>query len=102
MYMKYDLAKELMDAGFPQGGNGTWKYQPDAIVARHADRAYAPTIEELMEAFGVRMYSLVKKQHGFVAFSTSDAEDVMDMQRGDTPDEALARLWLALNKYDGN
>jgi hypothetical protein len=44
--MKYELAKELEQAGFLQGGKGTWMYRTDAIVARSASRVYAPTLEE--------------------------------------------------------
>jgi hypothetical protein len=99
MTMDYKLAKELKDAGFPQGGNGTWVYPLTALMIRSSDRVYAPTLEELIEALGDRMYSLVRHKNGFFkAFSTDDAENMMDVSQGDNPTEAVARLWLALYK----
>ena len=50
--MIYELAKELSDAGFPQGVKGTWVYPTDALVFRSADRVYVPTLAELLEACG--------------------------------------------------
>jgi hypothetical protein len=50
--MNYELAKELKDAGFPQEGNGARIAPPDKIVVRRDDFAYAPTLEELIEACG--------------------------------------------------
>jgi hypothetical protein len=48
--MIYELAKQLKDAGFAQGGKGAWIVSPDNLVSRHEDRVYVPTLEELIEA----------------------------------------------------
>ena len=48
--MDYLLANELKNAGFPQGGRGRWIVDPNRIVVRSEDRAYVPTLEELIEA----------------------------------------------------
>ena len=50
--MDYSLANELKNAGFPQGGRGRWIVDPNRIVVRFEDRAYVPTLEELIEACG--------------------------------------------------
>jgi hypothetical protein len=92
--MEYDLAKELMDAGFTQGGNGSWAHPKDAIVIRSGDRVYVPTLEELIEACREGFYTLEKKDSRFEAHSNI----YNDYWSGLTPAEAVARLWLALNK----
>jgi hypothetical protein len=94
--MKYELAKALMDAGFPQGGNGTWKSSPDAVVVRQADRVYAPTLEELIEACAGTFLSLEGPREGHRYFRASSGNG--KMLHGTTPTEAVARLWLALNR----
>jgi len=54
--VRYELAKQLDEAGFPQGGKGDWLSDPDALIAR--DRVYAPTLEELIEACGAQFEEL--------------------------------------------
>ena len=61
--MNYDLAKQLRDAGFPQGGNGKWIGPPDKIVWRSGDRAYAPTLEELIAACGTEFRDFELLEH---------------------------------------
>jgi hypothetical protein len=48
----YELAKSLMDAGFPQIGKGSSIGSPDKLVWRISDRVYVPTLEELIDACG--------------------------------------------------
>ncbi len=80
--MNYELAKELKDAGL------VWD----------SDNADYPTLSELIEACGIYFGALERAvsekeitwlcgglNHAFIA-------------KGDTPEEAVARLWLAL--YD--
>src|SRR4051794_2773038 len=50
--ISYELAYELKEAGFFQGGKGTWTFPRDKLVTRQSDRVYAPTLEELIEACG--------------------------------------------------
>jgi hypothetical protein len=97
MIMEHDLAKELEDAGFPQGGKGTWVYPMDALRTRPSDRIYAPTLEELIEACGREFYSVVKNGELWRAFSTIDELNTVAGRTGQTPTIAVARLWLALN-----
>jgi hypothetical protein len=92
----YKLANELREAGFPQGGNGRWLVDPEQIVAR--DRAYVPTLEELIEAcyHNGRNFNLsYNVSRGWRAKSFYDKELAAN---GATPTESVARLWLALYK----
>ncbi len=82
------------------------------------DRFYYPTLSELIEACGVYFYSLTNTHHtnprtddafpDWVAESSiarqpspfSKEKDMNLGRLGDTPEEAVANLWLALNKKD--
>jgi hypothetical protein len=100
MSIDYMLANELKDAGFPQGGKGRWLVDPRQIVARGGDRAYVPTLEELIEACGENfawLHQSVKSKKWAAQDFIYDDEGPHSGQ-GSTPTEAAARLWLALNK----
>jgi len=116
--ISYELAKELKDAGFPykqdgvpvpgwippgsagspggQGGAGLppafgagWQRDHDGGLLK------LPTLSELIEACGPDFFQLT------LGSGTWWAEaDVIGTDRvmGETPEEAVARLWLALNK----
>lgn len=90
--MLYELAKRLCDAGFPQGGSGTWSMPPDKIVSRREDRVYVPSLEELIEAVGPNFHYVLKNSHEWTAFGIN-----WEVGRGKSPTDAVARLWLALN-----
>lgn len=92
--MNYETAKRLKDAGFQNRVDINRVYIEDIPV---------PTLEELIEACGDRFYGLVRTPEGF---------DVVGYPRGTpskhgmypvtfsakTPSEAVANLWLAINK----
>jgi hypothetical protein len=91
--MDYELAAKLRDAGFPQGGKGSWIGPPDKIVWRAGDRVYVPSLQELIEACAEQFYRLDRTPLGtFCAFDVRMTYD----GAGDTAAEAVARLWLAL------
>jgi hypothetical protein len=97
--MNYDLVNELRDAGFPQGGKGSWTYPTDNLITRSRDRVYVPTLSELIEACGEEFGKLeftkgMAQAWSAVSFNRQISNTVM---LGDTPKEAVARLWLALN-----
>ena len=104
MGIDYTLANELKFAEFPQGGNGRWLVDPRQIVARGGDRAYVPTLEELIEACGENFawlhHSVKSKKWAAQDFICVEGEGPHGGQ-GSTPIEAVARLWLALNKKIG-
>ncbi len=105
--MDYKLAKELKDAGFPQNEKGDWFYG----VKLGVRAAYKPTLSELIEACGDGFKNLYRctsnpftgapqvywscdlDHKGTVATSGTDGKFGFE-----TPEEAVARLWLALNK----
>lgn len=95
--MNYELAKQLKDAGFPQGGDGKWIVSPDKIVARREDRVYVATLSELIKACGERLNRIEQPDHGPL-FWEATGDKGKTLQQGSSPEEAVARLWLALQK----
>ncbi len=91
--MDYELAKSLMDAGFPQTGKGSLIGSLNKLVWRSSDRVYVPTLEELIEACGENFCSLEKRHDGWLAYATCNQSCFAE-----TPAEAVARLWLTLQK----
>lgn len=85
--MNYELAKELKEAGFPQ-------MDIDENLSGEP-RPYRPTLSELIEACGEEFYKLTKQVEGWYAMSMSALKEIGPCP---TPEEAVARLWLALNK----
>lgn len=106
--MNYELAKELKDAGFPQGHSGM--YPPDQKEHDLHALAYVPTLEELIEACGDKILVLKhtpSNYHGdpestpmnWFAWGGEDRGNYFSFQHsGYTPTEAVAHLWLALKK----
>jgi len=101
--MEYKLAKQLKDAGY--------KFQPmsmaDDKVAELRKRqidfgeykerirfVLTPTLEELIDACEGKMYLLI---HGLNIWSATGCEDD-ELFSAKTPIEAVAKLWLELNK----
>ena len=95
----YQLAQELRDAGFPQTGRGTQIGPPDKLVWRAGDRVYIPTLSELIEACGERFWMLEARNLEEGNWHASGyGVDKIEGSCGSSPDEAVARLWLALKK----
>ena len=108
--MNYELAKQLRANGFPQDGDGvgSWVCQhterlclDDFVDGDDCDLCYAPTLEELIEACGTEFRSIVN-----TGVST-DVEFLLEWVASSftsesctasNPTEAVALLWLALNK----
>jgi len=91
--MNYELALELREAGFPL-----------KFVLFHDLQQVdgAPTLEELIEACGNGLQSLINnREEGWIAFTNRKDETGVRMEiSGATPTEAMARLWLVINKKD--
>lgn len=107
--MNYDLAKQLKDARFPQVADdeGTLRKGgdylfPDLFKLSNSQKefeaavAYAPTLSELIEACGDRFFSL-RNEEGWLAKGFK-APGYSVALMGSTPEEAVAKLWLALNE----
>lgn len=90
--MNYELAKQLRDSGFHSGKENEDYYEEfrDWIE---------PSLSELIAACGDRFEMSVRRNPdcwGAVGGMHRD-------ERGKTPEEAVARLWLALNQtHDEN
>ena len=106
--MDYKLAKELKDAGFPQGDCTceATESNPEAVCKemRSGMRCNPPTLSELIEACGESFLKLVKIQltEGEGVSYFESVSTYKEKGFGSTPEEAVARLWLALNKNNGN
>lgn len=106
--MEYKLAKELKDAGFPlkpieafgstppehRGGNWTpWKMETGDY--------HAPSLSELIEAC-VKISPdgdfHLEAMYGHFGAGTCFDKDPMNWHEAPIPEEAVARLWLALNR----
>lgn len=116
--MEYELAKRLKDAGFPFLHTGIPRNEICAhlfiegghLIADECQRIEVPTLEELIEA--CPKHRKDEYQTGWV-FELSAREDgtwtagyvddnygemADELEEGATPTEAVAKLWLALNK----
>ncbi len=99
--MKYELAKELKDAGFPQEGEN---FDADGEMIQETDPknwrewAYVPSLEELIEECGGKFLRVENYTHLWRATGVRDPFEHDISCDGATPTEAVARLWLALNK----
>lgn len=100
--MKYELAKRLKDAGFPQK-------QCSFLNCRHGmdvdvPCCYNPTLSELIEACGenfIRLDMLTNSHpHKWQALAGNNGglgAEGKYTGYGSTPEIAVAELWLALN-----
>lgn len=107
--MNYELAKQLKDAGFPQIHNWCEEHKHDDVECpinsyesnRDAD---IPTLEELIEACGddfgeVGLAGSYEDRGRWRASQGWDGYGGYDNDvYADTPTEAVANLWLSLNK----
>jgi hypothetical protein len=105
--MNEELAKELKDAGFPMrpldshNYNDAWR---DPIPG--GNWYYFPTLEELIEACGDDINAVIFSKPGkyWVGSAGKLADSIVGLygaeflSHGMNPTEAVARLWLALNK----
>lgn len=102
--INYELAKELKDAGLEVPYARTENYYPDVNV---------PTLEELIEACGdgksivimgpntvdpIEGYLSAEEEDLWNAFYQGERRYDFLSGQGSTPEEAVARLYLDLNK----
>ena len=105
-----ELARELKEKGYPQEGTLDKFIGGETSVF---DRAYAPTTDDLLEQLGDEFYSLKRelKTHsdtsrgrgGYAGqmvteetiWYASSANHIY-IKHGNSPVEALTRLWIAL------
>ncbi len=94
----FELAKELKEAGYPQKAT-SFAYDKDGvmILGWDLDGCVAPTLSELIQACTRDCFQLVLINKIWNAQSGSDWISAMKTE-GATPEEAVGRLWLALNQ----
>lgn len=105
MSLTYDLCRQLQEAGFPQKEfmgcddcgycNAAWEREPVSETGRWC---YRPTIEDLIRELGdvaqLSLYMNRTNDSGWISAAAHAARPVVH-SRGDTPEEALANLYLA-------
>jgi hypothetical protein len=105
--MNYNLAKQLKDNGFPQKEKRTG----DVISIDGLEQPDYPTLSELIEACGDEIGLLPaageQKKEGMKwwAMSEPGGETYYEYALsgyGLTPEEAVAKLWIELNKPTQN
>jgi len=105
--MNYELAKQLKDAGFPQSKQWGEITDIDNKVVGFVDKygnKIVPTLEELIDACGEEFGELVCLSNlgsngSITEWWATQKEEGLQGQ-GETPTEAVARLWLELNKKE--
>ena len=111
--INYELAKELKDAGFPPNDKHrrrVCKHNQVPLLCPNGcqkeDIETIPTLSELIEACGERLVGMSKYENGVYLdgkWTVAYRKEMMSMSsyvRGDTLEEAVARLWLALHAKD--
>ena len=103
--MDHSLAKELKVAGFPQDGKNC-KTPTDINDSTLVERIAHPTLSELIEAcpkqLGTATFVLGSANQGqawvacYFDFRANRCAELNET--GHTPEEAVARLWLALRR----
>lgn len=106
--MNYELAKQLKEAGFPQTGQLVTHWEkPNGGITEFIDGPICfPTLSELIEACDGRMEELSSMSHsrerpkwGAHSYICEECGwNRMESGYGSTPEEAVAKLWLKLNK----
>lgn len=107
--MNYELIKELLDADFPFKTVGTSTMTPATITADTPsvvidETVRTPTLEELIGACGGGLASIERlntsdlgvRWYAVRSIPTTDTNT--SIFSAFTPTEAVARLWLALQK----
>lgn len=104
--MTYELCKKLKDAGFPQKDSVRYIFMLD-----RSDQVYVPELSELIEVCRDSFWKL--EIHG----GSGGGENGIMIENlpgpwfayshklelaGSTPEEAVAQLWLELQKQHGN
>ncbi len=95
--MNYELVKKLKESGFPQ----PYQRVPKQFLEEAKKSFYDPNLSELIKACGKKFGSLEKVKIGWRAKSWNtlykdEIPPILCIEK--TPEEAIANLWLKLNK----
>lgn len=91
--MNYELAKELKDAEYPQPYPLIGE-----LVTHNGEQLYIPTLSELIAACGEGFDALHRMTYDVERNGQWQARAALIGISGTTPEIAVAKLWLALNK----
>lgn len=107
----FALAKELQEAGFRQHGEGGFAYRNEFGTANwgrvnYHYGYYTPTLTDLVDACGEGFSQLLRNYTDvpmggpgkWLACHSPDRGETDDCAVGDGADQAVARLWLAINQ----
>lgn len=94
--MTYELAKKLKDAGFPMPKVSC--HECDQRREYVSDRDYTPDLSELIEACVEDFLDLSKIKGNKLFRASAWIGEQLHAFDGSTPEEAVAKLWLELNK----
>ena len=95
--MDYELAKELKEAKFPKSKD--WVEHSTLMKGNYfmVDGYGVPNLSELIEACGEDFDRLILRSPTINPFW--EAYNLKDeRERGKSPEEAVAKLWLVINK----
>ena len=91
--ISYQLARDLKDAGFPQSELARAQQQAGY------DYVSLPALATLIEACGENFGALGREPDCWVACEyVSERGEWTNAHQGETPEDAVARLWLSLNQ----
>lgn len=105
--MDYELAKRLKDTGFPQKHLNLWDDKCDKEhslgMATECCGVYIPTLSELIEACGDKITSIERIEDKWRAtwldkVNRGTTYTPCFFEDGETPEVAVANLWVELNK----
>lgn len=113
--MNYELCKQLKDAGFPQTLSGG-RLKNGHYIVDGKEPCYDPTLKELIRACGDKIVISNLNDYsektdiwragiawagwddGSAWIRGRDGSEDYPCGKGSTPEEAVAKLWLELNK----
>lgn len=93
--MRYELAKQLKDAGYPIKTIAGDSFEAHDFIEDNK-RCLFPTLPELIEACGERFGALHLLNGNWYCFEQQEENE--HKGKASTPEEAVAKLWLELNK----
>lgn len=92
--MNYEFALKLKEAGFPQKPGNMAYIKPPNDKEFDGEWLFLPTLSELIQACGEKFNNLHRTNVDNWACSSKNGVTL----HGPTPEEAVAKLWLELNK----
>lgn len=107
--MNYELAKKLKEAGFPQNFRSKTVILSNGKIEQILPdkyKIYLPSLSELIEACGKDLTAIQREDIEYEPYKKWCAvkewvqyypPEVNTGGYGDSPEEAVANLWLALN-----